>query len=176
MFAIFKTADKIDIEIQHFVTNKEKLSPVGAKQHRYILEEFKRYTKVKSCEEITLDHIRSYSNRLVDRNTFFTNQRHMETLRSFIRFHRHFYIRPEWITAKGINEEAIALSQIEKEIIIYPMQVLRTNRKVERNRELVLKRKEDPRKWSIAKLGEHYGITKRAVWEIWHRDKELYTR
>lgn len=40
--------------------------------------------------------------------------------------------------------------------------------KTERNRELVKKRKQDPRKWSFAKLAEHYGITKQAVHEAYH--------
>ena len=48
--------------------------------------------------------------------------------------------------------------------------------KTERNKEMVFKRLSDPVKWSIAKLGDHYKIGKRAVWEILQRDVPVYQK
>ena len=46
--------------------------------------------------------------------------------------------------------------------------------KIERNKEMVLKRISDPKIWTITKLSEHYRIDLRAVWEILQRDTPIY--
>lgn len=45
--------------------------------------------------------------------------------------------------------------------------------KVERNLEMIALRKFDPKKWSIGNLATKYSITKRAVWEILDRHKDI---
>lgn len=48
--------------------------------------------------------------------------------------------------------------------------------KEERNKELVLKRLEDPKRWTFDALADHYGIGKRAVWEVFQRDWKRYKK
>lgn len=44
----------------------------------------------------------------------------------------------------------------------------------ERNKDLVLKRVEDPKKWAFRALGKHFRIDTRAAWEIFQRDLQVY--
>lgn len=46
---------------------------------------------------------------------------------------------------------------------------------IERNKELVIKRLHDPKKWSYGKLGEFYKIHRTTAEEIFLRDKEKYS-
>lgn len=48
--------------------------------------------------------------------------------------------------------------------------------KIERNKELVLKRLSDPKKWSFGKLGDHYCIGKTVAEEIFKRDEAKYQK
>lgn len=43
--------------------------------------------------------------------------------------------------------------------------------KIERNRELILKRKKDPKKWTFRALAKHYGLKSSTVHEIWEREQ-----
>jgi hypothetical protein len=45
------------------------------------------------------------------------------------------------------------------------------HRKIERNKDLVLKHKQG---WSYRKLGRFFRIDVRWAWEIFQRDKDLY--
>lgn len=40
-----------------------------------------------------------------------------------------------------------------------------------RNKELVAKRDSDPKTWSFAALGAHFGIRPETAFEIYHREK-----
>lgn len=48
------------------------------------------------------------------------------------------------------------------------------NQNIERNKDLVLKRLEDPIKWSYRKLGKHFHLDPKTVHEIFKRDVEKY--
>lgn len=52
--------------------------------------------------------------------------------------------------------------------------VKKENEKIKRNKELVLRRIEDPKVWSFAKLGEFYNLHKTTVEEIYKRDLKKY--
>lgn len=172
MVTLFQS--QFDKELKEFTQYKSAISVITGKNHHHHLRTFKKQSKIQSCNEISADHIRSYSKHITDNHTPFVLMKHLESIRAFVRYYRHPYLRPEWITATGINENL--LSEQTRSCTIKDMGTITRGHpeKVERNKELVLKRKEDPRKWSIRKLGAHYGISERAVWEIWHRDKDVY--
>ncbi len=46
--------------------------------------------------------------------------------------------------------------------------------KTERNKDLVLKRILEPKKWGYRALGDHFRMDTRAVWEIFQRDHTKY--
>ncbi len=47
--------------------------------------------------------------------------------------------------------------------------------KEERNKELILKRKKDPKKWTFRKLKDHYGFKSvGTVHELWERHEHKY--
>ncbi len=46
----------------------------------------------------------------------------------------------------------------------------------ERNKDLVLKRVGDPKKWSFRALGKHFRIDTRSAWEIFQRDLTVYAK
>lgn len=172
MITLFQS--KFDKELQEFTQYKLSISSTSGKNHNYHLRLFKKYSKIESCNGITVDHIRTYSEHVLLNNTPFVVMRHMESIRAFVRYYRHPYLRPEWIIATGLNEKLLS-EQTRNSIIVNMSTITRGHpEKVERNKEMVLKRKADPRKWSIRNLGKHYGISERAVWEIWHRDKDVY--
>lgn len=43
-----------------------------------------------------------------------------------------------------------------------------------RNREIVAKRWEDPKKWSFQALGVHFNLNKKTAYDVWRRYKDLY--
>lgn len=172
MLKLFTT--QLEKEIKEFVEYKAGISTTSASNHWYHLRVFKRHSQVDSCQEIKIEHIQAYAQYISDNHTPFTLMKHMETMRGFIRYFRHPYIRPDWINAFGVDEERLAKDLKSFTIKDMTRKSGPGTQKIERNRELVLKRKKDPVKWSFSKLGDHYGMTKRAVWEIWERDKSVY--
>ena len=46
--------------------------------------------------------------------------------------------------------------------------------KKERNKELVLKRLSNPKRWSFRRLGRFFNMDVRAAWDIFQRDKDKY--
>ena len=48
--------------------------------------------------------------------------------------------------------------------------------KEERNKELVLKRLRDPKRWTFRALGSFFNLSEASTHEIFHRDKEKYRK
>ncbi len=167
MWNIFKVKTKLEIQVEEYITFKEKSSPFIAADQKEIIGTFIKTLSHKDVAEITLEDLNAYHIKLKEETTNFTTIRAMQALRAFMRYHkRQIEVEPKQITNGGV-----VLSKVEQNAIIKPMTRKGPGRPLG-DIELIkkVKRLKDKEALSFRKIGLVVGKDPSHVFKMYYYD------
>lgn len=122
--------------------------------------------KRKNISQIVSKDINDFRNKLLAEHTPFMALKAMKELRGLFRYYKNnevYCIHPSCITEIGVTETFTANHDIIDDMAKSPFNPKPKN---VRNRELILRRINDPEKWSWGALGEFYEISKVTAYNV----------
>ena len=126
---------------------------------RHWLEEFVKTSDLEDVYDVEQEHITQY---LSDVSVLYRGDHQLSQAEKAVRSFVRYYI------ARNRLLSTTQFARLEQMSITDP--------KPERNRELVLRRYKDPKKWSWGALSIHYGMTREACRDIYSRHLPKYVK